>query len=323
MKKGSPFYPTEIIFSVTDFCNLNCAHCWSHKEKNSLDAEKAILFLEKCSGTAIDTIGFTGGEPFLAMDFIERVSKAAVERDLLFDRIITNGVWWKNEDELCKTLNRLYESGFDGKIAISFDSFHNQSVEKITTFCKTASGIFKSDRIIEIQSVVNNRGEKGIEEDFLKKLHELAIHLDCSFDAVLSKKTGTGKIVLKGENFFITIDRTPQVLESTNPNSWKARQWFSDDFCKSLGNILFVHPDGKIAPCCGFTNDEKGIIIGNIENSFAQIMENARKNAMINISFEKGLLNEVKKMHKKIALPGKTENPCTLCQFLCRKNDEL
>ena len=332
MKRGSPFCPTEIIFSVTDSCNLKCAHCRSYGGASFLNAEKAVQFLEMCSGATIDTIGFTGGEPFLAMDFIEKVAKYAVGKDFLFDRIITNGVWWKNEDELCDRLRRLYESGFDGKIAVSFDSFHNQSVEKITAFCKVASSIFKSDRMIEMQSVVKQcKGERNGAKDaleiaFLEKLHALATNLNCSFDAFLSKKTGTGTISLKSislksleeENFFITADRTPQAFECTNPNGWNARHWFSDDFCKSLGNILFVHPDGKIAPCCGFSNDESSLIIGSIEDSFEQIMENARNNKMVKICFETGLLSEAKKLRKKIALPGKTEHPCTLCQFLCK-----
>ena len=115
MKKGQGFNPTEIIFSVTDACNLHCPHCFVSRNAKKLSPEKAINFLETCKNTSIDTIGFSGGEPFLNLDFILKVSKYATQNDFLFDRIMTNGVWWMTETELRDTLTKLYEAGYDGK----------------------------------------------------------------------------------------------------------------------------------------------------------------------------------------------------------------
>lgn len=115
MKKGKGFFPSEIIFSVTENCNLKCGHCYVSRKKNSLDTEKCLKFLETCT-SQIEKIGFTGGEPFLNLDFILKITEFAIKKDFLFDRIMTNGVWWNDENELLKKLSLLYDSGFDGKI---------------------------------------------------------------------------------------------------------------------------------------------------------------------------------------------------------------
>ena len=126
------FFPYEIIFSVTDLCNLKCNHCYIKKNNAKLDINAAINFLDSLTEdnlAQVTHIGFSGGEPFLFPEIIEEITKKSVEKDLLFDCIMTNGVWWKNQEELKITLQKIYEAGFDGKIGISFDYFHANTFE--------------------------------------------------------------------------------------------------------------------------------------------------------------------------------------------------
>ena len=76
-KKQKGFFPTEIIFSTTNACNLNCPHCFVKKSTEKLDIQNAKYLIEECckfkdssNFPFINKIGFTGGEPFLYKDFL-------------------------------------------------------------------------------------------------------------------------------------------------------------------------------------------------------------------------------------------------------------
>ena len=149
------FNPEEIIFAVTTACNMHCPHCFVNREPFNLKASDAITFLKSVydsQNSSIETVGFSGGEPFLRQDFLCEVIKAAIDMDFMFDRIMTNGDWWKTKEDLRATLQKVYDAGYDGKIGVSYDNFHAQNEERIATFIQTVWEIFGSDAV-EIQSV--------------------------------------------------------------------------------------------------------------------------------------------------------------------------
>lgn len=110
--KSHGFYPTEIIFSPTNACNLHCEHCFVGRNPHKLEINDAISLIENCvkyggqpdsDGNplpVLERVGFSGGEPFLYMDFLLQITKACLDHDLLFDQIMTNGDWWQDESEL-------------------------------------------------------------------------------------------------------------------------------------------------------------------------------------------------------------------------------
>ena len=112
-KKG--FAPTQIIFAATEACNLHCSHCFVSQTPAKLNYEDAIIFLESCKDSCINTVGFSGGEPFLAMDFLVEVIKYCIDNAYNFGRIMTNGLWWQSKEELTEKLTILKEAGYDGK----------------------------------------------------------------------------------------------------------------------------------------------------------------------------------------------------------------
>ena len=325
MKKGKCFFPSEIIFSVTENCNLKCSHCYVSRKNNTLDSEKCLKFLETCT-PQIEKIGFTGGEPFLNLDFILKITEFAVKKDFLFDRIMTNGIWWNDESELLKKLSLLYESGYDGKICLSYDSFHNQNLQKTVQFIKTVLKIFGKTSL-EIQSVVkfSEKNKKIKKTSLFPLLQELSELLSCKQKIIFQKKS-TALLKIVKENIFendyfeIPVFIFPQSLESKNPESFKSRKWFKEDFCEGPGNILYVHSDGNIAPCCGFSNENSKLFIGTINDSFSKILENAKENKMISLCFTDGLSSKIKKIG---TIKGKTDDICTFCDFICNSNKFL
>lgn len=284
------FNPTEIIFAATDACNLHCKHCFVNRTPNRLNAEDAISFLKSCKDSSISYVGFSGGEPFLYLDFIIQVTKAAVEMDYMFDQIMTNGDWWKTEEDLQETLQKVYNAGYDGKIGLSWDSFHGQSKARIETFVQTVIEIF-GEGSVNIQSVINEDGSRAEK--------------------------------IKGvENHYYL----PQSFPGDDEKAWSGKKWFKDDLCQGPGNIFYIHPNGNIAPCCGFANENKQLFIGTIKDSFQTVMQNAANNEMVKICYEKGLgkyrktyKKELRKFKEKY--PGKCGDICSFCDYICKRKN--
>ena len=336
------FNPTEIIFATTTACNLHCPHCFIKRDPSSLKAEQALSFLQsvrESENSQIERIGFSGGEPFLCLDFLCQVIKASVDYDFMFDRIMTNGDWWKSEEDLRSSLQKVYDSGYDGKIGLSYDTFHGQSEERAATFIQSAWEIFGGDSV-EIQSVKNEGDGSGTAftetrsklasqvlpltgrslpvtpPNVPQMLRFLASRLNLDYEENLSK-SGRGIATLTDEEHFLPAYIQTECYQSSDARAFKDKEWFEDDFCESMGQILFVHATGDIAPCCGFANENTKLFIGKITDTFDTVLQKSRENKMVSICFEKGLSSLIKTLQKEGKLPqGKTSDICTFCDFV-------
>lgn len=308
------FHCKEIIFSVTTKCNLKCPHCFVSRSNQDLTLDDCIKFLESAisfkeksdeSDFHIEKIGFTGGEPFLNIDFLTKIIPWAVEKDLYFDRLMTNGVWWNDSEELLTKLSSVAEQGFDGKIGLSYDGFHNQSYKKIKEFLKSVYSVFLDNTSVEILTVLT--GNKKIDDEIINNVEKLRKELGEEFDELYLPQ-------------FIS----PQSFEydEINPEKfWSEKKWFKDDFCQSTGNIFYVHTDGSIAPCCGFANENPELIIGNIHMTWEEVAKNAKSNGMVKNCFETGLGNLRKELEKTgTKFPGKTTDICGFCDYYCKNH---
>ena len=306
MKQRS-FHPTEIIFAATNACNLHCEHCFINRTPRKLEIADAVRLIESCverSGQSgpdgiplpvIDRVGFSGGEPFLYMDFLVEVTKAAIAHDMMFDQIMTNGDWWQDEADLTATLQKLYDAGYDGKIGLSWDTYHGQNSERMETFIRAVQEIFGEDSI-NIQTVEDEKQVVSIRP---------------------SDYSTTG---------VIPVYHLPRTYTSEDPRAWQARRWFREDYCEGPGQILYVHADGNIAPCCGFANENPALFIGRITDSFEKIMKKAAANPMIKLCYEEGLSHYRRHGIKKSLhsqgkkLPGKCSDICSFCDYVCKIN---
>ncbi len=309
--KGRKFSPTEIIFSTTTACNLHCEHCFINRTPHKLEIVDAVRLIESCvKSGSIDRIGFSGGEPFLYLDFLIEVTKAAISHDLMFDQIMTNGDWWRDEADLTDTLQKLYDAGYDGKIGLSWDSYHGQTTERMETFIRVVQKIFGEDSI-NIQTVEDRGALRGAEPPV---------------EGVESKRKQSLRMRARGRHSppEVPVYPLPRTYTSDDPRAWQARRWFKEDYCQGPGNILYVHADGNIAPCCGFANENPALFIGTIHDSFESIMQKAASNPMIKICYKEGLshyrrhgLKKSLRSQKK-KLSGKCSDICSFCDFVCK-----
>ena len=322
------FTPKQIVFAPTGACNLNCSHCRVDRSRggngSALTVETAVAFLDQCLAHEIDRVGFSGGEPFLAIDFLEAVSKASVERGFYFDRLMTNATWFDDVDTMRGALQRLYAAGFDGTIAVSFDSYHAAPVEKVLQFIKAVTGIWQRGDCVELVSVLNRDGTAAV-----AYIDELAAGL-----SALVKREGGLPMAIQdqayletvrqglddGSGLYIPILLMPYSAAADDPVAWQASRWFKDDYCDGPGNLFFVHPDGAVAACCGFGNENPQLIIGTIQDSYERLMASATANSHIRDCYEKGLGRKRQEMEAAgVKLPGKTDDICFFCDWLCRR----
>ena len=332
------FEPTEIIFASTSSCNLKCPHCFVNLGNSRLEIQDAINFLNSCKNSTIEKVGFSGGEPFLYREFLTQIIQAAVKNDLMFDRIMTNGDWWTKAPLLHEALQKVYDAGFDGKIGLSWDAFHGQSFSRICVFIQEVMEVFGGD-CLEIQTVLDSIDDTAVcptDELMLFNFQKLAEHFNLEFEYEIDKKSGRGWATLQGQvelssgacDVFIPVNLERPTLQFDRKEAWQSKKWFKDDYCEGPGQILFVHPSGDIAPCCGFANEEKELFIGSIKDSFDQVMEKASGNTMVNLCYNEGLSKAIRILEKNGAeLPfgpdSRTDNLCTFCQFVCRNADKL
>jgi len=317
------FHPEEIIFAPTGRCNLACAHCRVSRGPEELSVDSALAFVDTCSEGGVERIGFSGGEPFLRLDFLVAVTKAAVDRGFFFDRLMTNGDWWKNDAELRKALEAVCEAGFDGVIGLSWDAFHDQRPERITTFLRAVFDVWGRKDAVEILSV-RSPDEAAYLRDVATVAAALGGHTETIAgepsrivdSAYLSRSESDPD---DGKGLVVPVQRFPW-SRSAIEGAWNASKWFVDDFCAGPGNVFYVHPDGQVAPCCGFANENQDLMIGTINDSYATLMANAAANARVAACYETGLGAVRKRLESGgRKFNGKTDDICCFCDMLCRE----
>ena len=339
------FHPDEVIFAPTGACNLNCAHCRVRRDAGELSPDDAVAFLDACQGYGVERVGFSGGEPFLRQDFVTTVCKAAVGYGMYFDRLMTNGDWWSTEAELVAGLRAVCDAGFDGIIGLSWDSWHAQDTSRIVTFLQTVFSVWRRRDVVEILAV-----RSADDAAFLSALESVAValggRLEHSFGepvrmadtrefgedqpddgSELSVPVIVSQLSLAGAG-----NARPGVSAPDSggthgvPGSalvpaaagWNDGRWFLDDHCEGPGNVFYVHPDGSVAPCCGFANERAELKIGTIHDPCDVLLAAAGTNPHVVAAFDEGLGAVRERLAKGgVRFPGITRDICLFCDHLC------
>src|SRR3954469_13816106 len=138
-RRTRTFRPNYLSFAGTYQCNLTCAHCCVPIEwTDRLDLAAALRFLEDAYGYGIRPLRFTRGEPFLYPEFLFAVCRRAAGLGFRFDKVMTNGVWFRDRAHLDEVLTGLANAGFSGRLGLSVDKFHGAHTGRLAEFCRAA-----------------------------------------------------------------------------------------------------------------------------------------------------------------------------------------
>lgn len=169
---GAPF---QIVWNITNACNMRCIHCYegaSVKRKDELSKDQIISGLKNMGDLGVASIAFSGGEPTLHPDILEFINSA---RDNgMFPAIATNGYTLKDKEKANKFVDNgleFVQISLDGLNASTHDSFRkvngawDRAVESIKNFVDI--GIF-----VEVATTVTEYNVCEIPEmiDFLRDI---------------------------------------------------------------------------------------------------------------------------------------------------------
>lgn len=312
-RPGRGFRADYLSFAGVYQCNLACPHCCVPIEwPDRLDIPTAIRFLEDAHREGLGTLGFTGGEPFLYPEFVTAVTRRAADLGFRFDKVMTNGVWFADQEELERVLTDLRDAGFTGKLGLSVDKFHGIQTAKLATFCRAARRVFDRDTILSLSYASRSPGEG------LDPIRKLAVDLE----AVVDWSSLLKRYLLVSDDFTMTLNwnhlATVERAESLPGNPWDGR-WFAEDYCEGPGQALIVNPRGDVKPCCGFASDLDQLTIGNIYTDTAgQVIERGRSHPYVGKVFRDGLtaIRDEILARDPAALPGRTSNHCYFCWYV-------
>ncbi len=311
-RRTRTFRPNYLSFAGTYQCNLTCAHCCVPIEwPDRLDIATAIRFLEDAHAHGIELLGFTGGEPFVYPEFVIAVTRRAAELGFRFDKIVTNGVWFRDEPHLRKILTDLKNAGYTGKLGLGVDKFHGIRTEDLVTFCKTARDVFERDNIVSL-AYASRDPHTGLEP-----VHMLAKALD----AVVEWSDMLGRYLLVSLDMTMTLNwnhLAPLERAEKLAGAWDG-EWFQEDYCEGPGQALIVNPKGDVKPCCGFASDLDQLTIGNIHHdSVAGVIAKGRKHPYVGRVFKKGLtaIRDEILARDPDAFLGATSNHCFFCWYV-------
>ena len=311
-RRTRTFRPNYLSFAGTYQCNLTCAHCCVPIEwPDRLDIPTALRFLEDAHRHGIALLGFTGGEPFVYPEFVLALTRRAAELGFRFDKIVTNGVWFKDEPHLRSILSDLKNAGFTGKLGLGVDKFHGIRTDDLVMFCKTARAVFERDTILSL-AYASRDPDAGLEP-----VHRLARALG----AVVEWSDLLHRYLLVSDDLTMTLNwnhLAPVERAEKLDGAWDGT-WFQEDYCEGPGQALIVNPKGDVKPCCGFASDLDQLTIGNIyRESVAQIIRNGRAHPYVGKVFKKGLtaIREEILARDPGSLPAATSNHCFFCWYV-------
>jgi len=91
-------YPNNIVFELTDFCNLRCKHCYRGSDSSNtdyIDAELLVAVVAELSRFGLRSVHLTGGEPGAHKDFLYILTNVLEHCESII--ILTNGTCFDEE----------------------------------------------------------------------------------------------------------------------------------------------------------------------------------------------------------------------------------
>lgn len=302
----------ELVFSVTNRCTARCRDCPVVHEGNpphSLSADEMIQIIEDILHFGfLQLVVFTGGEPFLIGDDLNKVVKYAANHGVL-TRIVTNAYWATTKEKAVEILTDLKMAGLT-ELNISCDDFHQEFVplENIRNANDAALAI-------DLPLLLACRKTPGgvIDKDYLSKY--LGVQLK-TFTS--GEENPDNNVILDGVN--IPIKSGAHKYSGLSDNSWMGP-------CENVLTRIIIAPDKRVQICCGIASSSiEELYIGTLykDGNLLEILQRGNADLMTNwlaLEGPSSILNFVRSKDRGIDLPDTYVNRCHACNELFSRQD--
>lgn len=208
---------------------------------------------------SIQVVVLTGGEPTLYPKHLKTTISYAYKLGFTV-RMVTNAWWASSYEKARKFLHELYSCGLR-ELNISYDDFHLSWLKKFGGESNIINAARAGTDIGMNVLIATTRDRNStISTNYVKEL--------------LTKEGLIGRIEFL-EDFIAPIGRGKHLTSVKN---------LSNNGCTDTGNVLTIHPDGKVVVCCGHIFSTEAVEIltaGNIKtDSLKDIIARIHKNVL-------------------------------------------
>lgn len=257
----------ELVIHLTQQCPLKCRHCCvesSPTKKVHLDLELALRAIEDVADIAtMKMVSFVGGEPFLVRDSLTEAVGYAANKGLMTSTV-TSAYWATSQETALRVLTPLKEAGLS-RISLSYDDAHAEFVDE-----RNLVFAYRAARQLDLSILV-----------------PVAVEPDARITAEsMTRLLGIGpKDSAFARVYEFGVNSTGRARARSDEDRRIARRRGHDIYrghCKSVLRQASVHPDGKIAPCCGVIPYRDELRIADLrETGVGAAMDEAAENPLL------------------------------------------
>ncbi len=239
--------PKVVALHLTYQCPLKCAHCCvdaGPSRREALDEKAVIRLVKEASqiGT-VDTIGLTGGDPFLMPKLIN-AALGETARLGLRCTIITSAFWAKTFKQAEHRLDSLVR--YPDEMGLSYDTAHAEfvPVEHLLHAYRAAM-----QRRCKIRILLGTEPSSTVTSEWmLGLLRAIPEHDEALTTIEISNTVSTGR----------AADDAGVEQRKAASNKYLGP-------CHTIFNKAAVNPQGKILACCGTIPYKDGLCGGDID----------------------------------------------------------
>ncbi len=308
------FQQNRVNFRFTYHCNIQCAHCYNFSgpklKGQSIDTKRMIDIVEGMPKAGIDAMNITGGEPFLYLDTVLELVRAARRNGVSLISMYTNGFFGKTDKQCRDVLGRLKDAGFMNAlgrgrdhIKVSAGVFHQEflSFDTIITLIRVYREIFDCNLVVDYEVLEDQR---EVEDEVRRKL----------------SKDGVADLVEVRFRGIAPIGRAAQFsakLKATPADEFKACVFIEE---------LVIDPDCMARPCCGLNFENYGITVGDLaEDDLPAMVMRMQNNPILQFIANRPIGRIFDHVRVAPASEGYA-NICNLCEHALgelRENEDL
>jgi len=301
-KTVDPTKTFRVGLLITEQCNVECSHCWFSSGRDimaRMELDEALGYIDQTREIpTVEWISFTGGEPFLLPEMLQKLVAYASERGL-HTECVTNCFWARTEEEADRRLGRLADAGLN-VVNISSDDFHQRHIpfDRVRNCYEAAKRI--GMKIVIMCAVA--RSSKLTVREVARQLGDKEI-------LIVGEGEPTGEAsALAVETGFVPVGRGAEVPE----DEWVIGDGPLDGPCRVVLSDVAIYPFGWVLPCCSAAGLAEVARVGNARwEGLRRLIEEAGKRTLFKVLSTEGPLGL-----QRLLGPMRRENyvnKCHLC----------